>query len=654
MRRPEWSLILALLLPHCAWCGPEPWIAELVAAEGTVERQPASAPEPRQGAPEARQGAPEAWQVAHVGDRFSIGSGLRTSSTSRARLRFQTGGRELLVEPLTIVRFLATETSTGEEILLELGSAELVGGGSFRTRVGTARLLPGSRARLEAEGSGRQRFEVLIGAARLHQRDGSELLLEPGEIFSVEIGGAELTRVGRSRTGTATMDRDRSPPARGPVIVHAGKGVSVRGAGQLAWRALPTGTSTLTDGDRLRVSARGEVDVERQGGHVRASGPAELEIAESGGSILAAELGQLALEVKDGTLRIELPGGALLLRPSRGGTAKAQVRVDRHRQAQLQLDRGEATVLTKAGEERLRFGEKGLLAPSGELRVIDRAPSRALLSLPAGDSAVIHDAAGQTPIAIVVGSLCREDAIVEVRRRSTLQSRALGSESVIVLARAGARYRVSCLDAAGLETEVAKGSVEVVRDTGTGRLLAAPPENTVDSDGRRYRVLYQDRLPRITMRWRRAPPKVRRFTLHLSGPAGDVTRVLDAPVALFEAGTLSEGRYQWWLDASGVERSPTSTLEIDFDNAAPAAHFELESIPARTSTALAASTVLAARGVALLGSEVWINDAPVVLDRHARFQAEVPLSTDAEVVVVRIRHPRRGNHYYVRRLRPAR
>ena len=54
----------------------------------------------------------------------------------------------------------------------------------------------------------------------------------------------------------------------------------------------------------------------------------------------------------------------------------------------------------------------------------------------------------------------------------------------------------------------------VRRDGSTRRLPGSPPINTIDADGHRYIIHYQNRLPALTVPWPDAPASAH-YTLHL-------------------------------------------------------------------------------------------------------------------------------------------
>jgi hypothetical protein len=108
---------------------------------------------------------------------------------------------------------------------------------------------------------------------------------------------------------------------------------------------------------------------------------------------------------------------------------------------------------------------------------------------------------------------------------------------------------------------------------------------------------------------------------------------------------VGEGSYRFWFEADGVAggRSLETSLRVDFDNAAPAA-----AIRAPAAWSRRAASVHVA-GVALRGSSVSVGGRVLALDGHDRFEADLGAPADEDAVAIRIAHPERGVHYFLRR-----
>jgi hypothetical protein len=186
---------------------------------------------------------------------------------------------------------------------------------------------------------------------------------------------------------------------------------------------------------------------------------------------------------------------------------------------------------------------------------------------------------------------------------------------------------------------VARGTLTVARDAGKRRLPRKVPDNTVEADGRPYRVVYQNLLPHVTFVWRTDLPSGP-FRLFVEGEQGARYSIGgDKPMLTMASGELAEGRYRFWFEHADA-RSEVSTLAIEFDNASPRAYVEdLEP----------AGGGLRVSGAALAGWRVFVADTPAPLDRENRFTLEVPRPADAAGIAVKLVSPTGDVHTYVRR-----
>lgn len=170
---PRWWVIVVAWLVACGsgTCGGSD-IAELETLSGDVRRDVASA-----------QGT---WKGASVGDKLAMGDGLRTGSKSVARLKLFPEGTAL-VEPNTVMRFLAQAPGQKDRITLEQGAIELEATGldlEVHTARAVARLDKGTRVRVRAgeDGGTDVRFDVLVGRVTVEHDGSSTDVLEGGEL----------------------------------------------------------------------------------------------------------------------------------------------------------------------------------------------------------------------------------------------------------------------------------------------------------------------------------------------------------------------------------------------------------------------------------------------------------------------------------------
>jgi hypothetical protein len=272
-----------------------------------------------------------------------------------------------------------------------------------------------------------------------------------------------------------------------------------------------------------------------------------------------------------------------------------------------------------------------------------RGPDRVDFVAGAGDSFIVHDPRPPTAIAFTQSG-CPTGAILSLEGGRKGGRETVGSARVSAEFGSGShRYVVSCLEAGGAKgAEVAKGSISVVADAGLRKLARTAPLTSVDTDGRRYTVLYQTLLPKIAVRWPNAP-STGSYVLTVQSKQGTKTLSTKAPSHQFAPGALPEGDHVFAFEGDG-KRSKATSVAIRFDNAAPTASL---SSPADGSFAPGASVVVA--GSALPGWSVSAGERELKQDDQNRFSEEVPTPSGERALVIRFSQPGRGVHYYLRR-----
>ncbi len=255
----------------------------------------------------------------------------------------------------------------------------------------------------------------------------------------------------------------------------------------------------------------------------------------------------------------------------------------------------------------------------------------------AGDSLIVHDPHPPTVVGFATPR-CSGVAVLEVgaKKRETI-----GTAKVTAAFPAGRqRYRLRCdSDAAPL----AEGFVTVLADSGSRRLASAAPTNRIDADGRRYTILYQSLLPKVSVRWPN-PPSAGSFQLFLrSQGKGQKQFSAGTPSYALPPGALTEGAHELWF-GSGSEQSRKTTVVVQFDNAAPTA-----SISSPAEKAFAPGSTVSVAGMALPGWTVSVAGRELPQDGQQRFSGEVTAPGDASALAIRFAHPQRGVHYYLRR-----
>jgi hypothetical protein len=391
------------------------------------------------------------------------------------------------------------------------------------------------------------------------------------------------------------------------------------------------------------------------------------------GARLDVEMGQATLEAAGeafelemlvGTARVEAHGKVRLTRT--GDSTRLEVLIGSARllnaEESLELRVGDAVDIVKSGIERVPAPSESApppppaAAPSGEPSAAP-TPDPGAPPVPgarpagpgvvdfvagAGDSFVVHDPKPPTSIAFVHSGCDGELVLTLDPGKRPRETGGRGRVSAEVSS-GSHRYTVACLKAGETKgTRVADGSVAVFADAGSRRLARTAPASAVDTDGRRYTVLYQSLLPIISVRWPNAPT-ASAYTLRVESSSGARTFTSSKPSQSFAAGALAEGDHTLLFEGGGVRSKPTS-VAIRFDNAAPTASI---TSPADQSFAPGASVVVS--GSALPGWTVSAVGKDLTQDAQNRFSGDVSAPVAERALVIRFSHSSRGTHYYLRR-----
>jgi hypothetical protein len=395
------------------------------------------------------------------------------------------------------------------------------------------------------------------------------------------------------------------------------------------------------------------------------------------GTKLDVETGQATLEVGGAALEVGLEVGSARIEPhskirlvSAGKTTRLEVMIGKARilseKESFDLRVGDAVDI-EVGRALVKEPAPSASAPSAtppapstpdggeapsdaaqEALVIEssggrtRGPERVDFVAAAGDSFIVHDPKPPTAIAFTPSG-CPTGAILALGggkgARETVGSTRVSAE----FGSGSHRYVVSCLEANGAKgTDVAKGTISVVADAGLRKLARTAPLTSVDTDGRRYTVLYQTLLPKIAVRWPNAP-SAGSYVLSVRSPQGSKTFSTQAASHLFAPGALAEGEHVLAFEGDGKRSKPTNVV-IRFDNAAPTASL---SSPSNGAFAPGASVLVA--GSALPGWSVSAGGRELKQDDQNRFSEEVSTPSGERALVIRFSQPGRGVHYYLRR-----
>jgi hypothetical protein len=182
----------------------------------------------------------------------------------------------------------------------------------------------------------------------------------------------------------------------------------------------------------------------------------------------------------------------------------------------------------------------------------------------------------------------------------------------------------------------------VLSDAGTKAVPRTAPSTTLEADGRSYTVLYQNQVPQISLNWAGAPPSGP-YVLHHSNNGAARTYTASAPSYSFRSGRLGEGKHVFYFQTGG-KLSRHTTVQVRFDNAAPKASLQIPVAPSA-----APGEGLSVTGSALPGWDVEVDGKKLEQDARGRFAAAASMPTSQQAIEVRLTHPTRGTHIYLRR-----
>ena len=154
-----------------------------------------------------------------------------------------------------------------------------------------------------------------------------------------------------------------------------------------------------------------------------------------------------------------------------------------------------------------------------------------------------------------------------------------------------------------------------------------------------WTIGYQSVIPDIAVTF---PGAGGSFVLHLARGGKDSTFAAKSTKLKIEGKQLSEGSYTYWFDRDGAKQDKTNSLKIQFDNTAPQVYIEL---PINGKPWGADVDV---KGSVVPGWAAAVDGAAIPLDSARRFIAKVQ-QPSGRALAIRLSHPQRGVHYYLRR-----
>ncbi|MEY2937017.1 MAG: hypothetical protein RL033_7766 [Pseudomonadota bacterium] len=575
------------------------------------------------------------WKVAEVGTAFHLGDGVQTHAGASARLSLDDGS-QLSLDADTQVRFSDVEPpkhSVGFDI--ETGAASLQASAeplSIQTSVGLARIEPGATVTF-ARGDDGLRIVVEVGQAVF----GSSEPLLAGSGVRVQADGA-LAPLGPAVPVAGAVGTPAAPAVIAAPEPQAEITARVRGRGasvrtEQGWSVLAEGPARLTPGTTLKLARRTSVELQRGREQAQLFQNGQYVVAPREGVLVEASEGSLAAG-SEVTVRIAVPGGVIAVAPS--GVINVAVSKSG---TTLDVQTREATFEGQGGPQRIRAGQRASVTEAGELSIQGSGLEHADVEIDAGESVVLHDPAPPTAVRFRFAGACPEGGVLQLRGGKAGQY-AVGDGAVsLAVGRGAQRYELRCSN--DRSKVVRQGKLNVLADDGTRRVAARAPVTTLAADGHRYTVLYQNRLPVLTLSWPDAPEASALLTHEAEGKKQELQ--LTEPRHTFESGSLREGRHDFYFTGGG-KVSRHTRVDIQFDNAAPTA-----TLDAAGPSAVEPGEALTISGIALPGWQVKVGDTGVVQDAQGRFALPTTWPSATRALAVRLSHPERGTHLYIRR-----
>jgi hypothetical protein len=195
------------------------------------------------------------------------------------------------------------------------------------------------------------------------------------------------------------------------------------------------------------------------------------------------------------------------------------------------------------------------------------------------------------------------------------------------------------------------GSARFLPDRGRSVLDLANPQNLVSETGEVTTVYFQSVLPAVTLNYAGRPGAWRYRVRIYRAQAMDrpvLEREVTGTECALEAGTLHEGRYLWHataLDSQGRETTGglMNKLELVYDNALNTLAIGSPKPGARVS-----GPDVQVSGIAPIGSKLFVNGQPALLDDKGRFDMRVQRTP---AVIFRLLENDGSQRYWVRALR---
>lgn len=583
-----------------------------------------------------------------VPTRYYLGDAARTSPNGAATLSIAAGAARIIMQSDTVLRF-GGRLGQGR-LAVEHGTIELTGTGKYTLANGDLTLARQGTVKITSQGKDRAPIieltsvDLQLGDAQMTTNAGT-FELRIGEPLDVESARPAVDAGVPDAPAPPDAPVDAPPDAAdelvGATIEVTGRRAEVLAPGETAWKPLPAGAGALAGGSAVRLGAGTTART--------ASGGLTLELGAGSRVRLGDDL-VLALELGDASasatapVSVVLPGGGLALAGGERGTAQA--RLDgTNRDTRVKVMRGSAKLTGAAGSELpMSRGETASLSRGGTIRQIEAIPSYFDLRVGVGESLTIHDPRPPTAVQFLFDGRCPDGGIIEVDRDARFRTAKVsgGRDFANLMITGGSwAYRLRCTSNGAEGGSVVTGRIASLRDDGRRPLPRQQAVNEIDADGRNYRISYQSAIPSVSVQLRNPGA---RNTLHLAQAGSEQTFESTRSTIVVPGNQLREGTYTFWIDRDGVKQDKVSTLTIDFDQTAPQVY--IESPPNGAPW----QGDIDVRGAVLPGWSAAVGAIAIPIDGQRRFRAKVGIP-GGNALAIRLSHPQRGVHYYLRRPR---
>ena len=438
------------------------------------------------------------------------------------------------------------------------------------------------------------------------------------------------------------MRVDAGPSREDGTIEVTGKKAEILMPGETKWQPLAAGAGELTKGAKSGSAPAAPRSSSRTASRSRWQAARAPRSATTSRSRVELGVGTAAVDAQTSKARSACPAAPSHQGPERaakrGSTSTAKG------DAKIAVLEGTAKLTGSGGADLDDEDRRERIAREGRRDPSDREDPRLLRhARHVGDDAGVHDSRseGLDRAAVQLQRQVHGGGTIELDNDPKFQHRAhqrRQRQREHHRRRRRLVYRLVC----GSGATGGSGHITVRRDAGTRPLPKDPP---VNSDRRRrphvsHLVSVADSEHQGQVPGRRH----RSYTLHLATGGSEEKFESKTNSITIEGKKLKEATYTFWVDKDGTKLDKISTLIINFDQTAPQVYIES---PANGKPFGAEIDV---RGAVLPGWTAKVDVVEIPVDKSTRrFNAKVAPPTDAQALAIRLSHPQRGVHYYLRR-----